>query len=266
MWRDVWWQILTVWLVTAAAMTAGWFVQYRTRNATLVDAIWTATMGLSAVFYAAVGSGSPALRGLLALLGGLWALRLFLHLLHRIRTEDEDGRYRYLRQHWQDNQAKFFAFFQAQALFTAIFSLPFLAVAANPSDGTASLMIPGTLVWLGSLYGESIADRQLARFREDPANRGRTCRAGLWRYSRHPNYFFEWTHWFAYVLLAWGSPLAWLAWLGPVLMLVSLYRVTGVPFTEAQALRSRGDDYRRYQRATSPFIPWFPKAEDRPHD
>ena len=128
-------------------------------------------MGLSAVFYACVGAGSPAVRGLMAVLGGLWALRLFLHLLHRIRTEDEDGRYQYLRQHWQDNQAKFFGFFQAQALFTAIFSLPFLAVAANHDDGMAARMIVGALVWLGSLYGESVADRQLARFRHGPAAR-----------------------------------------------------------------------------------------------
>lgn len=262
MWHDIWWQILTVWLVTAAAMTAGWAVQYRTRNATLVDAIWTATMGLSAVFYAIFGSGSHTLRGLMALLGGLWALRLFLHLLQRIRTEEEDGRYQYLRRHWADDQAKFFCFFQAQALFTTIFSLPFLAVAATPSaEGMSGWIIAGALMWLASLYGESLADQQLAHFRHRPDSRGKTCRSGLWRYSRHPNYFFEWTHWFAYVLLAVGSPLAWLAWLGPVLMLVSLYRVTGIPFTEAQALRSRGDDYRRYQRTTSPFIPWFPKEQ-----
>lgn len=261
MWHEFGWQVLTVWGVTAAAMTVGWTIQYRTRNATLVDAIWSATMGLAALFYAAMGSGDPLIRGLLALCGALWALRLFLHLLDRVRHEDEDGRYRYLREHWQDSQPKFFAFFQAQALFTTIFSLPFLAVAANPGTEQSSAWIVAALVvWLASLSGEAIADRQLAQFRHRPDSRGRTCREGLWRYSRHPNYFFEWTHWFAYVLLAVGSPIGWLAILGPVLMLVSLYRFTGIPYTEAQALRSRGDDYRDYQASTSPFIPWFPKT------
>ena len=100
-------------------------------------------------------------------------------------------------------------------------------------------------VWLVSVGGESLADAQLARFRANPANRGKTCRSGLWRYSRHPNYFFEWLHWFAYVLLAAGSPLHWLAWSGPVVMYVFLRWISGIPWTEQQALRSRGEDYAR---------------------
>jgi steroid 5-alpha reductase family enzyme len=115
-----------------------------------------------------------------------------------------------------------------------------------------------------ALAGETVADRQLAAWRAHPGNRGRACRAGLWRYSRHPNYFFEWLHWFAYVLLAVGSPLAWLAWLGPLLMFASLNWITGIPYTEAQALRSRGDDYRRYQAETSRFFPWPPRAQPNP--
>jgi hypothetical protein len=94
-----------------------------------------------------------------------------------------------------------------------------------------------------------------------PANRGRTCRAGLWRYSRHPNYFFEWLHWWSYPLLAWGSPEWWLTLLGPALMLYTLLKVTGIPYTEQQALASRGDDYRAYQRSTSALFPGFPKQE-----
>ncbi len=83
---------------------------------------------------------------------------------------------------------------------------------------------------------------------------------GLWRYSRHPNYFFEWLHWFTYVLLAVGSPLWWLAWSGPLVMYLFLRYLSGVPFTEKQALRSRGEDYRDYQRSTPMFFPWFPRT------
>jgi steroid 5-alpha reductase family enzyme len=109
--------------------------------------------------------------------------------------------------------------------------------------------------------GEALADRQLAAHRRDPANKGKTCRSGLWRYSRHPNYFFEFLHWFAYVFLAVGMGIGWIAasLIGPAVMLVFLYRVTGIPYTEAQALRSRGEDYAEYQRTTSPFLPLPPK-------
>jgi steroid 5-alpha reductase family enzyme len=107
--------------------------------------------------------------------------------------------------------------------------------------------------------GEYLADHQLARFRADPANGGRTCRSGLWRYSRHPNYFFEWLHWFTYVALAAGSRLAWVALSGPLVMYVFLRWVSGIPFTEAQALRTRGEDYRDYQRRTSMLFPWPPR-------
>ncbi|KAG1359915.1 hypothetical protein G6F61_014465 [Rhizopus arrhizus] len=148
----------------------------------------------------------------------------------------------------------------AQALLIILFAPPFVAVAANPRPGLTIWIVAAAGVWLLSVGGEALADRQLARFRANPANKGRTCRDGLWRYSRHPNYFFEWLHWFTYVLLAVGSPLWWMAWLGPLLMYVFLRWISGIPFTEQQALRTRGDDYREYQRRTSAFFPWFPKS------
>lgn len=257
------WPLFVVWGATAIAMLAGWLVQLRTRNAGIVDAIWAMSMAISALFYATVGEGSLIARLGVGMLGGAWGFRLSLHILARVLSESEDGRYRYLREHWRDHQGKFFAFFQAQALLTALFSLPFYVVAQNPKEGMTRWCFAGVAVWIVSIAGESIADLQLARFRHAPENRGRACRAGLWRYSRHPNYFFEWLHWFAYVFLAIGVPwpLWALSWLGPVLMLVSLCWVTGIPFVEAQALRSRGTDYREYQRTTSVFIPWFPREE-----
>ena len=256
------WPVLIVWFASSLVMLVGWWAQIRSRNAGIVDVLWATCMAASAIFYSLIAHGSSLPRALVALLGGLWGCRLATHILQRVRDEKEDGRYRYLRDYWHDDQSKFFAFFMAQALFTAIFSLPFYVAASNPVEAPTIWTGLGVLVWITSLGGEAIADRQLARYRADPANRGRTCRSGLWHYSRHPNYFFEFLHWFAYVFLTIGSGFIGVALslLGPTLMLISLCWLTGIPYVEAQALRSRGDDYRDYQRTTSPLIPWFPRS------
>lgn len=259
-------QVLLLWLLAALAMSAGWAWQRRRDNAGIVDVIWAGGVGGSALLYAATGTGAVLPRVTVALIGGVWGLRLAWHLWMRMRSEAEDGRYATLREHWQGDQRRFFGFFQFQAVLIVLFSLPLLAVARNPIGVVTPWWLAGVAIWIASVVGESIADRQLSRFRSDPGNAGRTCRDGLWRYSRHPNYFFEWTHWFAYVCLAVGSPWAWLAWLGPVVMWVFLRWVSGIPYTEAQALRSRGNDYRDYQRSTSMLIPWFPKSLPKPID
>ncbi len=247
-----------LWLLAASMMSLGWLWQRSRSNAGIVDVLWAAGLGASAVLFAFLGSGGLWPRSILAVLGGLWGARLAAHLWTRVRSEPEDGRYRNLRARWHGGQFKFFLFFQFQAFLIVLFSLPWLAAVHNPL-GFGRWMLAGIAIWLISVIGESIADRQLARFRADPKNRGYTCREGLWRYSRHPNYFFEWVHWFAYVCIAIGSPIAWLAWVGPLLMYVFLRWISGIPHTEAQALRGRGDDYRAYQRSTSKLIPWFPK-------
>jgi steroid 5-alpha reductase family enzyme len=257
--------VAVLWTACALAMTLGWLWQRHRDNAGIVDVIWAIGVGASAVLYAAMCDGAPWPRATLGILGGLWGTRLALHLWQRVRSEEEDGRYRNLRTHWRGHQGKFLLFFQSQALLIVLFSLPFLAVARNPTDGPTPWWGLGVLIWMGSVAGEAIADRQLARFRADPEHRGKTCRVGLWRYSRHPNYFFEWLHWFAYVALAIGSPWYWLSWAGPVVMYVFLRWISGIPYTEKQAERTRGEDYRQYQRSTPMLIPWFPKsAEGKP--
>lgn len=249
-----------VWAASALVMTVAWLHQRRSRNATLVDACWAGLLGLAALFYGLAGSGLVQTRFIAAVLASLWAFRLCLHLLGRALREDEDARYRYLRDRWRNHQGKFFVFYQMQAVAVVLFSVPFAVAAWNPSALALWQWVTAIAIWIVAVGGETIADQQLARWRSRSEDRDRVCREGLWRYTRHPNYFFEWLHWFAYIPLAIGSPWQHWAWLGPVLMWVSLHWISGIPHVEAQALRRRGDDYRRYQQQTSRFFPWPPRS------
>jgi steroid 5-alpha reductase family enzyme len=248
------------WAVVAVGMALLWWRQTRTRNATSVDAAWAAALGLLALAYAWLTPGEPARRVLVAGVAGVWAFRLAYHLVRYrvLRESEEDGRYRAMREYWGARaQPWFFVVYQLQAAVAALFSIFFLLAMRRPGPLDA-WDFAGLAVALIALGGEAMADRQLATWRA--AHPGKTCRAGLWRYSRHPNYFFEWIHWWAYVLIGVGN---WYLLLGPALMLLFLFRVTGIPYTERQALKSRGDDYRRYQRTTSVFFPWLPEQETR---
>ncbi len=248
------------WGAVALLMLALWAVQYRSHNAGIVDVAWafgTAILGIWVVL--AVAPGDPHRKLLVAAMAGIWGARLGTHLASRVFSESEDGRYRYLREHLGDKVQPFmFAFFQVQALWAVMFALPMWAAATSPVAGLGWHDLAAVAVYAVSIGGEALADAQLARFRRDPANKGKVCTDGLWRYSRHPNYFFEWLHWWAYVLLALGSSLWWVTAAGVVVTYVFLTRITGIPFTEQQSLRSRGDAYRRYQRTTNAFFPWPP--------
>ena len=249
--------LLSAWLCLAPAFAALWLVAVRRRDASHVDAAWAAGLAAAAAACALFLPGEPARRALVGAMGGVWGLRLALHLwTDRVAGKPEDGRYASLRAEWgAAADRKFFWFFQAQAALVAVLALPFAALCSRTGPlGAADAA--GAAVWLLAVAGEAAADRSLARFRADPANRGRVCRDGLWAFSRHPNYFFEWLHWLAYAAMA---PADWRVWVSPALLLWFLLRVTGIPATEAQALKSRGDEYRRYQREVSAFVPWFPK-------
>lgn len=250
--------VLLVWVVSALVMGLVWAVSMRVSNVGYVDVAWAALMAVAALIAGALGAGGEVARLLVALLGSLWGARLSLHLLVRVLHEPEDGRYQALRAQWQGSPTRFFVFFQMQAVVVALFALPFIAAASRHVSGLDGWTIAAVATWVIAVGGEWLADRQLAQFRADAGNRGKTCRVGLWSWSRHPNYFFEWLHWFAYVFLAVGSPLFWWSLVGPVVMLLFLYRVSGIPWTEAQSLRSRGEDYARYQREVSAFFPLPP--------
>lgn len=257
--------VLVVLCGACAFMALLYLWQRRSQDAGIVDVGWSLGIGIAVACYALVLDLPLWQRLAVAAVTLPWSLRLGSYLLlDRVRGKhEEDGRYRNLREHWgKDAQRKFFYFFQFQALLIVLFSLPPL-LAMHASHGVAALSVIGVLVGWGALMGESVADAQLRRWRGNPANRGKTCRSGLWRYSRHPNYFFEWLHWWAYVVIAGPTLLALPALLGPALMLLFLYRITGIPYTEQQALKSRGEEYRAYQQSTSAFFPWFPKAEGR---
>lgn len=248
-------------LAAVKVMFILWLVQWRIGNAGIVDVGWAAVLGSLAVVYAVGGTGWPARRVLLAVLGGLWGYRLAWHLLRdRVWKQPEEGRYVTLRAKWSD--AGFLVFFEAQAISTVVLAVPFLVVALDPRPAWGGTDVAGAVLVLVGWTGESLADRQLARWKADPAHRGRTCRAGLWRYSRHPNYFFEWVIWCGFAVFALGhAPWGWVGVLSPAILLYLILKVTGIPPTEAQALRSRGEDYRRYQRTTSAFFPWFPNED-----
>ncbi len=257
------WELwLLGWALATLLLGALYLVQRRTRDATAVDAGWAGSLVLIAVLYAVLGPGELSHRALIATLAGLENLRI-ASLVRRRLGKDEDTRYRQLRARWRDRgreQATFAIFYQAQALIAAALSLPFLLAVFNRHHGLEPVEWAGAALWLVAAPLEALADVQLKRFKSDRANRGKTMRSGLWRYSRHPNYFFQWLTWVSYALVALAAPWGWLGLLAPALILYLILFVTGVKPSEEAALESRGDDFRRYQRETSVFVPWFPKS------
>jgi steroid 5-alpha reductase family enzyme len=197
---------------------------------------------------------------LAAVLASVWGLRLGAYLFfNRILGKEEDGRYQALRAKWGASaNVRFFVFFQMQAVFVVLFSLPFAFIALDPESGFGVVAWIGIALWALGNAGAIVSDRQLARWRANPENEGKTTRSGLWSWSRHPNYFFEWVTWCGNALVATTAPWGWIAWSVPAALLFLLLRVTGIPATEAQALRSRSD-YAEYQRTTSAFVPLPPR-------
>lgn len=255
---------LLIWGIAAVGslMFMLWIVHFPLRNAAIVDfgfGIGLAILGLGDAMF---GSAHGLRAATLGVMTAVWGVRLGLYLLFdRIIGHEEEGRYQELRRKWKTNLGfKFLVFYEFQALICVILSVPFLLAGTNPASELGWLERIAAGLWFIALIGEITADGQLARFKHRPENKGKLCNVGLWRYSRHPNYFFEWLVWVSFALFASASPYGWLGWISPALILYFLLRVTGIPATEAHAVKSRGEAYREYQRTTSAFIPWFPKT------
>lgn len=240
-----------------------WIIQVIRKDAGVVDIGWTAGVGAMAVYAAVAGDGWIVRRFLLGAMGGIWAARLVLYILKdRILVSEEDSRYKRLRAHWGKRaHAWFFLFFTSQSLLVVLFTLPFLAGAAKQNDSFSIFDGLAVLTWLISMSGEWLADFQLARFRNNPVNKGKVCSSGLWNWSRHPNYFFEWLHWFSYLFLGFAAPGFVLSFIGPAAMYLFLMKLTGIPHVERESLAKRGEAYREYQQTTSMLIPWPKKKK-----
>lgn len=257
-------------------MTLTWVLARRLRNYGIVDVVWSLGFAPLVLLFLALAARrfhdakldafpewNVPRAVVLSAMVVLWSLRLGWHLFVRVKSHHpvEDVRYAKLRTDWGSGaDRRMYGFFLLQGALQVLLALPFAWVALDdsPTSGPAGLGLTGVIgliLWVGGLAGESIADAQLARFRRDPANRGRVCQAGLWAFSRHPNYFFEWLVWVGYAVFASGAPWGWTGWLSPLLMLHFLLNVTGIPMTEELSVKSKGDAYRDYQRTTNAFFP-----------
>ncbi len=249
-------------LIVVAFFTATWLLSMKLNNFSFVDIAWSYGLAILVPLYALGGTGFTTRRVLAAVMGMAWSLRLGSYLLARIvrHHPHEDARYQVLRKDWQAHLGRnFFAFFQAQAVLILLLSVPVLLACVNPAPQLSTIEVIGAIVWLIGISGEALSDAQMAAFKHKPDSKGKVCQEGLWRYSRHPNYFFESTVWWGFWLFACGSPWGWATVYAPAMILYFLLRVTGIPLTEKCAVESKGEAYREYQRTTSAFVPWVRK-------
>jgi steroid 5-alpha reductase family enzyme len=244
-------------------MAFAWLIGRRLKNASSLDVGWSYGFAVVVCMYAVMGSGDPLRKWLLAGMVTLSSLRRGTSLLlDIIRHHPEEGqRYAMLREQFPKRPwLMLFGYSQYQAALIGLLSAPLAIICSNPSPALSGVEVAASILWVAAICGEAAAGFQSMRFRSDPKNSGKACDAGLWRYSRHPDYFFEWLIWTAYFFFALGSPWGWTTIYCPLLVLYSLTRVSGIPLAEARSLRLLGDEYRRYQHTTAAFFPRPPKT------
>jgi len=247
----------------SAVMTVAWQVQKLSGNTGWVDVFWTIGLGATAVIASLVPAAGPwpyPRQILVAVLVALWSLRLGWHILMRTRAVGNDPRYRQLLAQWGGDAARrMFWQLQSQAAVSLVLGLSIVLAARNPHPGLGIQDLLGLAMLITGIVGEAIADHQLRRFKANPASRTSVCDTGLWRWSRHPNYFFEWLCWLAYPLIAIDllgyNPYGWLALAAPACMYWVLVYVSGIPPLEQHMLRSRGEAFSAYQTRTRAFFP-----------
>lgn len=255
---------MTVLLVQSVAVILIYFVTLfviatAIRNNSIVDMAWGPGFVLVTSF-AYVNAGFYTMRATVAMgLVALWGLRLATHIMKRNWGKPEDFRYANWRQEWGKwvVPRAFFQVFLLQGFFMLVVASPVLLIQAAPQPGFGWLEAVGLAVWLVGFYFESVGDRQLRDFKADPVNKGKIIESGLWRYTRHPNYFGEATMWWGLGLMALPVPFGWVGMIGPATITWLLMFVSGVPMLEKK-YRGR-PDFEAYAARTSAFFPWFPR-------
>ena len=244
-------------------LMTGVFIVYRiTRRASWIDVAWAGSVLLLTAWYTVYCGAKNLVHGAIVAMYSIWALRLSIFLALRLARHGEDARYLSIKERWGENLSfKFFLFFQVQGVISLLLSLPVLLVLLQPVQSFSGFEMTGFTLWLLAFMGETIADFQLFRFKLSKHNKGKVFNRGLWKYSRHPNYFFELLIWIGVFLFCLGQDWGPYSVLLPVMMAYFILKVTGIPETESQNIKSKGQAYYRYQKTTSAFIPWFPKKE-----
>ncbi len=251
------------WLAPAAVavlMLVTWVASLAAKDASLVDRIWGLGFALVAGFGWATGAGPLARRSLVLALVAIWGLRLSIHITRRNWGHGEDYRYQAMRQRHPTGFAAWslVSIFGLQGVLMLLIALPILvAQEAREPMALSAWDAAGSLLWATGFAIEATADQQLARFRGDPANQGRVLDSGLWRYSRHPNYFGDAVLWWGIFVIALGVG-GWWTVVSPIVMTILLMRVSGVPLLETRLQETR-PAYRDYVARTSAFVPWPPK-------
>jgi len=239
--------------------SVAWVVSVLIRNVAFVDSLWSLFFVVAAAVFA-LSAQSLSARGLLVtLLVTAWALRLSAYITIRNWGEPEDYRYRAIRSRNEPGFAfkSLFIVFGLQGMLAWLVALPLLPAIMTPAGGIGLLEFVATALWLVGFAFEAGGDYQLARFRSDPGNRGRVLDTGLWRYTRHPNYFGDFCVWWAFYLFALGAG-GWWSIVSPLLMSFLLLRVSGVALLEKTIVKRR-PEYEDYVRRTNTFFPGVPR-------